>query len=246
MRRVLIACALAGLAAACGKKEETSTRDVAEEWGKVVEDASKLPDVSITIPGTPGPAIARHLVDHWAVYGKTPDRYAMAESIVMIDDLPPEAKAVGVKGTAGFHFKGEGPYFTDVLLGYAMFDNPENAAVFLDNMSDSNADAEGIKLEESFMMGKEGGPEEEMRCAIVPDTGNAVTCYYQDFTGHIVTTLLFSPGPPTDPNATDLGLMVDELETVFGNEEHFDRIMDHADASSGYLARVTKQIPRKK
>jgi hypothetical protein len=84
-----------------------------------------------------------------------------------------------------------------------------------------------------------------LRCSVVPDTGNSVSCSYQDFTGHIVTTLLFSGGPDTNPGATEFdNEIMDALSTVLGDEDVSTRIFDFADASSGYLTRVTKQIPR--
>lgn len=244
MRIILIAC-LAALFAACGKQEEATTRDVTEEWREVVEDASKMPDVSVDITTMSGPELARHFVDQWAVYGKTPDNYAMAESLVMIDDLPPEAKSVGVKGTAGFHFQGAAPYFQDVLVAYAMFDRPSNAEEFIDNLSDSNAAEDGGILEQSYPLGREGETQLDFRCSIVPDTGNSVSCYYQDFSGQIVTTILFSGGPETDPNASQYDdAQMDALDTVFKNEDASARIFGFADSSSSYLATVTKQRPR--
>lgn len=244
MRRILIACLAAGLIAACGKKEETTTRDVTEEWRQAVEDASKMPDVSVDVSTMRGPDLAQHFVHQWVVYGKTPDRYAMAESMVMVDDLPPEAKSVGVKGTAGFHFQGAAPYFQDVLFAYAMFDHPSNAEQFIDNLSDSNAAEDGGILEKSYPLGREGGPELDFRCSIVPETGNSVSCYYQDFTGQIVTTILFSGGPETDPNASQYDdAQMDALDTVFKNEDASARIFGFADSSSSYLATVTKQFP---
>lgn len=245
MRIVLIACLAAALVAACGKKEETATLDPVEAARKAVEDASKMPDVSVDVATMSGPELAQHFVDQWGVYGKTPDNYAMAESMVMIDDLPPEAKSVGVRGTAGFHFQGAAPYFQDVLVAYAMFDRPSNAEEFIDNLSDSNAAEDGGILEQSYPLGREGEPQLDFRCSIVPDTGNSVSCYYQDFSGQIVTTILFSGGPETDPNASQYdNEQMDALDTVFKNEDASARIFGFADASSSYLATVTKQRPR--
>ncbi len=114
-------------------------------------------------------------------------RYHVVEAVGP-EALPRDAKSRGIKASAGLGVKTGGMPFEEALVMYSIFDDPERARRYFDDL-DHNLNDQVQRLYRTYVVEKKGYAPVTLRCVYVPGTQDSVNCHFIGARGRVVAVL---------------------------------------------------------
>lgn len=182
-------------------------------------------------PAQSAVAIASAISERWRVGGEIAidavTRYEIRASEV-VTDLDPEALSRGIRAGIGVELAADGPVFSTGLLAYSIFDDPEQARAYFNEL-DHNLDAQVTSIVRTFEIGRTSGSI-PLNCVYVPLTARAINCHFLGPDDRVVGMVLLTDGPDVDVvPGTDF------IETILESNEARKRAVGASAFAANYL-----------